>query len=186
MRVSDIMSAPVYTIDADESATVAWETMRFHRTHHLVVNDAERHVVGVISAGDLGGRSGEPLRAGQRVRDLMTEKLVTVRPETTIKEAANLMRGHGVNCLPVFKGRDRLKGIVTVIDMLELIGRGTERPTKPVERLVLKNRGAVPRQARTRDSAPRNPGGTRSAPRRARTRGAFQERRTSCAGSSSD
>ena len=147
MRVSDIMSAPVYTIGAEETATAAWETMRFRRTRHLVVKDAEGHVVGVVSASDLGGKNGEPLRAGRRVRELMTEKLVTVTLETTVREAANLMRGHSVNCLPVFNGRDRLKGIVTVVDLLELIGRGTERPTKTVERAVLKDRGVVPRQA---------------------------------------
>jgi len=63
-----------------------------------------------------------------------------------VREAANLMRGHGVSCLPVFNGR-RLKGIVTVVDLLELIGRGTERPVRTVERLVLKDRGVVPSQA---------------------------------------
>lgn len=151
MRVSDIMNAPVYTIGAEETATAAWNTMRFRRTRHLVVKDAESRVVGVISASDLGGKNGDPLRAARRVRELMTEKLVTVTPDTTVREAANLMRGHGVNCLPVFNGRDRLKGIVTVVDLLELIGRGMERPTKMVERVVLKDRGVVPRQARARN-----------------------------------
>ena len=151
MRVSDIMSAPVYTIGAEETARAAWDTMRFRRTRHLVVNDAEGRVVGVVSASDLGGKNGDPLRTDRRVRELMTEKLVTVTPETTVREAANLMRGHSVNCLPVFNGRDRLKGIVTVVDLLELIGRGMERPAKAVERVVLKDRGVVPRQATARN-----------------------------------
>ena len=99
MRVNDIMSTPVYTIGEDDTAMAAWETMRFRRTRHLVVNDADRHVVGVISASDLGGKNGEALRARRRVRDLMTAKLVTVNTETTVREAANLMRGHAVNCL---------------------------------------------------------------------------------------
>ena len=151
MRVNDIMTTPVYTIGAEEMATVAWERMRFRRTRHLVVRDAVGHVVGVVSASDLGGKNGEVLRARRRVRDLMTEKLVTVTPETTVREAANLMRGHGVNCLPVFNGRDRLKGIVTVVDLLELIGRGAERPVRNAERMVLKDRGVVPRQATVRN-----------------------------------
>jgi CBS domain-containing protein len=57
MRASEIMSAPVYTIGADETATAAWDTMRFRRTRHLVVKDAEGRVAGVISASDLGGRT---------------------------------------------------------------------------------------------------------------------------------
>jgi CBS domain-containing protein len=158
MRVSDIMNAPVYTIGAEEPATAAWETMRFRRTRHLVVRSADGHIVGVVSASDLGGKSGEGLRAGRRVRELMTEKLVTATPDTTVREAANLMRGHNVNCLPVFNGGDRLKGIVTVVDLLELIGRGTERPVKTVERTVLKDRGVVPRQATVRNRTKRKGG----------------------------
>jgi CBS domain-containing protein len=147
MRVSDIMSAPVHTIGADEPATAAWEAMRLHRTRHLVVSGEEGRVIGVISASDLGGKHGELIRARRRISDLMTEKLVVAQVETTVREAANLMRGHGVNCLPVCDGRGRLKGIVTIVDLLELIGRGTERPTKAAPRAVLKSRGVVPRQA---------------------------------------
>jgi len=158
MRVKDVMSTPVYTIGADEPASAAWETMRFRQTRHLVVTGgAERHVVGVISASDLGGKHGDAVRVRRRVGELMTEKLVAVQPETTIREAANLMRGHSVNCLPVFNGRDRLKGIVTAVDLLELIGRGTEKPVSVAPRPVLKSRGVVPRQAiarsRTRRAA---------------------------------
>ena len=155
MRVSDIMSTPVHTIGANEPATAAWEAMRLHRIRHLVVADTDGRVVGVISTSDLGGRQGELLRAGRRVGDLMIEKVVAAQPETTVREAANLMRGHGVNCLPVFDGRDRLKGIVTVVDLLELLGRGVERPAIPGTRAVLKHRGVVPRQATAKNSTKR-------------------------------
>lgn len=155
MRVNEIMSAPVYTIDANEPATTAWETMRFRRTRHLVVTGSEGRVIGVISASDLGGKHGDTVRVRRRVGDLMTEKLVVCTPETTIREAANLMRGHAVNCLPVFNGRDRLKGIVTVVDLLELIGRGAQRPMEASPRPVLKNRGVKPRQTRARQGTAR-------------------------------
>lgn len=129
--------------------------MRLHHTHHLVVTGEEGRVTGVVSASDLGGRNGEVLRARRRVSDLMTEKLVVAHPETTVREAANLMRGHAVNSLPVFDDRDRLKGLVTVVDLLELIGRGNERPTKAAPRAVLKSRGVVPPQATVRNRTKR-------------------------------
>ena len=149
MRVNDVMSAPVYTIDATEPATTAWEMMRFRRTRHLVVTGSEGRVIGVISASDLGGKNGDTVRLRRQVSDLMTEKLLVCTTETTIREAANLMRGHAVNCLPVFNGSDRLKGIVTAVDLLELIGRGTERPMEAAPRPVLKNRGVKPSQTRS-------------------------------------
>jgi acetoin utilization protein AcuB len=143
MRVSDVMSTPVRTISVDQSADEAWEAMRLHGTHHLVVTDGDGRVAGVVSDTDLGGKNGEPIRSGRTVRDLMTEKVVTATPDTTVREAANLMRGHGIDCLPVLDG-SRVKGVVTSLDLLELIGRGAERPVAKPERRVLKNRGQLP------------------------------------------
>jgi CBS domain-containing protein len=144
MRVGEVMNTPVHTIGASQDASVAWEQMQLHRIRHLVVIDRESRATGILSASDVGDRHGESVRAGRRVADLMTEKLVVATPETTIREAANLMRGHGVNCLPVFEG-GKLAGIVTALDLLELIGRGAARPVATAERRILKDRNRGPR-----------------------------------------
>ncbi len=125
MQLRDVMTRDVRTIGADEPADRAWDAMRGHRVRHLVVT-SRAGVVGVLSERDLGGRRGDGARAGRLVSDLMNPHVVTARPDTTIRQAANLLRGRSVGCLPVFEG-PRLVGIVTVTDMLELLGRGTER-----------------------------------------------------------
>src|SRR5690242_16041976 len=94
MRVFDVMSTPVHTVGAGDTATAAWELMRLHNTRHLVVEDSEHHVIGILAASDLGGKPGAAIRARARVGDLMTEKVVVARPDTTVREAANMMRGH--------------------------------------------------------------------------------------------
>lgn len=53
-----------------------------------------------------------------RARDIMTAPVITVRPETTIKEAAALLAGHGFTALPVLDEDDRLIGIVTEADLV--------------------------------------------------------------------
>jgi CBS domain-containing protein len=73
----------------------------------------------------------------------MTEKAVVATPETTVREAAILMRGHAVNCLPVLDGQ-KLAGVITALDLLELIGRGAERPVAKTKRPILKDRGQRP------------------------------------------
>jgi CBS domain-containing protein len=152
MRVADVMTEPVRTVAAGETASVAWEQMRLHGTRHLVVVGLDGQVVGVLSVSDLGGRHGERLRQGRLVSDLMTDKIVAATPETTVREAANLMRGNRVNCLPVLAGR-KLRGIITALDLLELIGRGVERPVARTERYVLKDRGPRPhRQTIAKDA----------------------------------
>ena len=106
--------------------------------HHLVVTDGGR-LVGLLSDRDAGGRRGAALRQQRSVADLMTPHVVTIRPDATIRQAANVMRGRSIGSLVVVDGR-RIAGIVTVSDLLELIGRGAERPVAASTRWTLKHR----------------------------------------------
>ena len=106
--------------------------------HHLVVSDGPR-VVGVLSDRDVGGRNGAPVRKNRIVGDLMTSRVVTVSPTKTVRQAANLMRGRSNGCLVVV-GRDHTLGIITVGDLLELLGRGVERPVVTGARRLLNHR----------------------------------------------
>jgi CBS domain-containing protein len=63
----------------------------------------------------------------------MTRHTVTIDPQETVRRAANVMRGRTIGCLPVIRG-GRLVGIVTVSDLLELLGRGIDRPAKAERR----------------------------------------------------
>ena len=134
MRVSEVMTKTVQTIPPDAPALDAWEVMRRKGIHHLVVM-ADSRVRGVLSDRDAGGRSAATLRAQSRVRDLMTSSVVIVEPQTTIRQVANLMRGRTIGCVPVVDG-NRLVGILTVSDLLELLGRGVDRPAKPARRTL--------------------------------------------------
>jgi acetoin utilization protein AcuB len=129
MRVAEVMTTEVRTIQPQARASDAWELMRREGIHHLVVTENSR-VVGVLSNRDAGGRNGATLRAQSRVDDLMTDSVVTVPPDETIRRVANLMRGRTIGCVPVVKGQ-RLQGIVTVSDLLGILGRGVDRPSRP-------------------------------------------------------
>lgn len=126
------------TAQASEPAEDAYHRMRAHRIHHLVVLDG-RNVVGVVSDRDLGGVRGARIRAGRTVGELMASPVVTAETTMTVREAANKLRGRGIGCLPVME-RGRLVGIVTVSDLLELIGRGVERPVPKARRWILDHR----------------------------------------------
>ena len=132
MRAFEIMSDRVQTVSPTMPATDAWEMMRQKRIHHLVAMEG-RNVAGVLSDRDAGGRAGATVRTGRTVADLMTSHVATVAPSDTIRSVANLMRGRTIGCVPVVD-RGRLVGIVTVSDLLELLGRGVERPRKPSRR----------------------------------------------------
>ncbi len=126
------MNTDVVTIRPDQTATAAWTRMQRKRIRHLVVVDGTR-LLGVISDRDLGGRDGAAVRRGRTVRDLMTENVATASPTTTLRQAANLMRGRLIGSLPVLDD-GRVVGIVTATDVLDELGRGSTRPAVRAQR----------------------------------------------------
>lgn len=138
MRVQDVMTEEVETISPANAAEDAWELMRTHGFHHVVVTRGSR-VVGILSDRDAGGRRGVTVRRGHTVEELMTPHVVTVEPTATVKKAANLMRGRSIGCV-VVTNRGRVVGIVTVADLLEILGRGGDRSVTVAKRWTLKHR----------------------------------------------
>ncbi|MCG3134643.1 MAG: hypothetical protein HMLKMBBP_01959 [Planctomycetes bacterium] len=129
MRIHDIMTKDVSTIAPDRPAEEARTLMRSRRIRHLVVRGAGG-VVGVVSERDLGGPRGRA--PSGTVGEVMSPRVVTIAADATLRDAAKLLRGHGVGCLPVTAPGDRpsreparLVGIVTVSDMLDALLRGT-------------------------------------------------------------
>jgi len=147
MRIFEVMTKEVETVAPTLIAAEAAERMRQNRIRHLVVKDG-RTIVGVLSDRDVRGRGAAQLTQ-QTVADLMTRSAASIGPRDTVRAAANLMRGRTIGCLPVVE-RERLIGIVTVTDLLDLLGRGVDRSTQP-ERVSLHYR--VPHRKQRRFSA---------------------------------
>lgn len=135
------MTPEIKTISPSASLGEARATMKLSRIRHLLVREG-RQIVGVVSDRDFGVLTAA--NAQQRVADVMTGDLVTATPETTVRQAANLFRGRSIGCLPVLEDGKPV-GIVTTTDLLELIGRGSERPIERSTRWTLRDRG--PRRA---------------------------------------
>jgi acetoin utilization protein AcuB len=141
MRIHEIMSKDVVAISPARAIEEAREAMRRARIHHLVVRD-EGRIVGIVSDRDLAAAR----QGADTVAEVMVRDVATARPETTVKQAANLLRGRTVGCLPVVDGT-RLVGIVTITDLLDLLGRGAERPVAESKRWTLRRRAPNRRAA---------------------------------------
>jgi CBS-domain-containing membrane protein len=61
------------------------------------------------------------------VADVMTQKVISVTPETTIAEAARLLLEHRISGLPVVDPDGAVVGVVTEGDLLRRAETGTER-----------------------------------------------------------
>jgi CBS domain-containing protein len=135
------MSRDIKTIGPEATLVEAKNAMRTSGVRHLLVLDGH-DVVGILSDRDLGSRLAERGARGNglSVADLMTRTIVSSRPETTIRQAANLLRGHVIGCLVVLDASKPV-GIVTTTDLLDLLGRGAERPIDRSTRWTLRSRG---------------------------------------------
>jgi acetoin utilization protein AcuB len=145
MRLREIMSENPVSIRPDAPAAEARAAMRTAGVHHLIVLDGKT-VAGLLSERDVRNASGD-----LPVSSLMATRLATATPGTTVREAANILRGRSVGSLPILD-RGRVVGIVTISDLLTLIGRGAERPIAVSTRWTLRKRG--PRRRPPQPSAP--------------------------------
>ena len=145
MRLADIMTKRVERVSPADTPEHARSLMRLHRIRHLVVT-VDHQIAGLLAEDDLRTKDADE---AESVEPLMTRKVVTAPPDLTVRKAANLLRGSTVGALPVVKS-GHLVGIVTVSDLLELVGKGSERPVQKGKRWILRDRGIRPKQARPR------------------------------------
>jgi acetoin utilization protein AcuB len=134
MKVFEVMSERVATIDPGASAATARALMRTKGIHHLAVV-REGALEGVLSSRDLP----DDTRGGTTVSDLMQRHVVTVGANVAVGKAATLMAGRAIGSVVVIDRR-KIVGIITVSDLLELVARGAARQPKRAARPTLKTR----------------------------------------------
>lgn len=126
--VKEWMTPNPVTIASDASMVEARSLMEHDDISRLLVVDQDEFLVGILSLRDvveawpsrftmLEPTEIRELMARVLVDEVMTAKVVTVDPETSIAEAANLMFEHTVGALPVLENR-RIVGILTYSDLL--------------------------------------------------------------------
>lgn len=62
--------------------------------------------------------------------DVMTNQVLTVKPDATVRDVAALLSEHGISGVPVVDDNDRIIGIVSEGDLLHRSEIGTERRPK--------------------------------------------------------
>lgn len=161
-RVDTVMVRDVVTAEHGTPFKEVVRRLDQHRISGLPVIDSDRKVIGVVSETDLllrqaassapaGGRVSwaERLRGlSRRVRrnavraragtagGVMSAPAVTVGTHTTVPEAARLMAERAIERLPVVDEKDRLVGIVTRRELLQVFLRPDDEIRRTVEQQV--------------------------------------------------
>jgi acetoin utilization protein AcuB len=131
VTVKEWMTQPVTTIGADAPVRQAAELMKTRQIRHLPVVENDGRLIGIVTDRDLRQmifdpmiheRLGDVVEAlgGLTVRDIMTWAVITVRPDSGIRQAARLMREQKVGALPVVEA-GRVVGMLTERDLLRAL-----------------------------------------------------------------
>mgnify|MGYP001815480601 FL=1 len=131
MLVKNWMSKDVVTIDSEASMQNATILMKIHRIRMLpVVKHGE--LVGVITDRDLKKASASDATSLEihellflltkiKVKDIMTKAPITVTPDWTIEETAELLLKHKISGVPVIGGKKAIAGVITQTDVFRVL-----------------------------------------------------------------
>lgn len=95
--------------------------------YYLYVVDAEQRLKGVLSLRQLIVSPPEA-----RVEEMMSPDIISIRTDTDQEEVARIMADYDLSVLPVLDDDDRLVGIITVDDVLDVV---TEEATEDIHRM---------------------------------------------------
>ncbi len=117
MRVSEVMTRDVQTIQPDQTAREAATFMLDADAGSIPVTEGGR-LIGMITDRDIAVRGVAKGNGPETpVRELMTDNLVIVRIDDDVEEAATKMSDAQVRRLPVIDQDERLCGIVSLGDL---------------------------------------------------------------------
>ncbi|HED24713.1 MAG TPA: CBS domain-containing protein [Firmicutes bacterium] len=147
MKIREIMTEDVITVSTSDSVELCARLLQENNISGLPVLDEGGRVVGIITEGDLIRRAsrvkapgylevlggliylGSPkkfveelqramsLEAGQ----LMSKKIISVKPDQSVESAATLLVEHNISRLPVIDENGTLVGIVSRRDIMNCL-----------------------------------------------------------------
>lgn len=139
VTVKEWMTSPVITVPPLTSISNAHQIMKEHGVRRLPVVENGR-LVGIITIGDV--REASPSDATTLsiwelnylwtqlvVEKVMSRKVITIEPNKSILDAAQIMLDQKISGLPVVDAKDGLVGILTESDIFRMLVKS--RVTEP-------------------------------------------------------
>jgi len=128
MLVKEVMNRNVKTARSTDTVKDAAKIMTENRIGSLVVVSGTGEVIGIVTERDIMskvvafGRNADEVK----IEEIMSKNIITISPNNTLEDAANIMTSKKIKKLPVVEDGG-LIGIVTATDLIsyekELIGK---------------------------------------------------------------
>lgn len=119
------MSTDIFTVQPSDIVDLAANIMDWKKIRHILVEDEQGRLVGLLSHRALiriVARGSRSAQEGMTVAQLMVKNPLTIGPEMPTLEVMKLMRERGISCLPVVEG-EKLVGVITERDLIDVSGK---------------------------------------------------------------
>jgi CBS domain-containing protein len=120
VKVSEIMTRKVHTVDPETSLVEAAKKMHENRIGCLVIVSGGK-CLGIITERDFVRLFSMMTPHHSRVGDYMTSPPITVKMDASVNEARNIMETHKIRHIPVVDLKGELVGLVSMRDIFERI-----------------------------------------------------------------
>ena len=117
-----VMTKNVASVRTSAKISEAMELMTEKNLGGLPVVDDENRVKAIITERDIANMFADRI-SGIKVANLMSEKVITALPKTTIFEAEKTMTTQGFRRLPIISD-GKVIGIITTMDIIRFFGSG--------------------------------------------------------------
>ena len=130
--VREIMTGSPVTLKPEDTLDLANDIISLGRIRHVpVVKDGK--LVGLLSERDLMGAAATEIFGLKQkrksallktvlIKDVMKKRVISVKPDTPIKDAAHLMADKKIGCVPIVES-GTLVGLLTTTDILRYVER---------------------------------------------------------------
>jgi len=144
LTAKDVMTADVVTIRKDSSIEELSELLIENKISGVPVTDEKGGLIGIVTEADIIVRDTDlhfpryfklldaiiyleslskfrdnlKKHLATKVEDIMTRKVITIKPQTLLSQASEIMLEKKINRLPVVDDAGNLAGIVTRADIV--------------------------------------------------------------------
>ena len=147
MKIKEIMETDCLTISPDDVVKEVARILAENEIDGAPVVDGDDNLLGIVTGGDLLSRkSSEPSNfihfldnifymedydefaekfednLATKIENIMTEDVITVQPEDSVRKAADIFTQQRIKQIPVVED-DKVVGMLKVADLIAVIGK---------------------------------------------------------------
>ncbi len=141
--VREIMTEQIISLEPQDDLARAIEVIQNEEIRHVPIMDEQEKFVGLVSDRDIlknlpyaGRRPPSPPKKFREhlfainswtkslllpLESIMVRKVLQILPTCSVREAAEILYQKKISCLPVIDEQEKLRGIVTVTDLMRAL-----------------------------------------------------------------